>query len=376
MRREFIVMPIAILFMILGVLVGIFRYANLYNINIYLFVEFYPIHPHIIIYGFISLLILFERYMGITNNSLRNILKLGIIVNAVSMILLIITSYIDIPIFGWMAYNLFYVPPAAYLFFLITYRRYIVGPALSLEILSMIIYFYGVYTLSINIERIVSATYLLLFPTLFILGERLELIKFVPVKRIYGMSIIYISGLLALLLNPFLIGLVTDIRMLVGDVILITALVLLVSSQDIGLKKSVGEDEAYTYLRRHLAVSYIFLYLGLLAGVAYLSLSPPMNLYDLYIHFIALGFIGSMLIGHGPIIISRLLGMKPLFRYTPLYLLILSISTRAVTDLLYLWMPQILNTLLILISSVSILVVIPAILYNIVIHNVVGGKRI
>lgn len=81
------------------------------------------------------------------------------------------------------------------------------------------------------------------------------------------------------------------------------------------------------YLARHLRVAYFWLFLGLFLLLAISLRGYSMATFDAATHSIAVGFIGTMILAHAPIIAPSLLGLKLLeerLSYVPLFFLTLA----------------------------------------------------
>jgi hypothetical protein len=151
---------------------------------------------------------------------------------------------------------------------------------------------------------------LLGFPLLFILGERLVLLSSVPRFRLPGLvGLAQPVGALSLgwliaatflalpdhYLTPTALGL-----LLVGGIIALA---------DISATRhTIGGGKLRTYLKAHTLAAYLWLLLGLALLLPYTLGATHPRLYDSFIHSLAVGFIGTMLMAHGPMVLPALLG--------------------------------------------------------------------
>lgn len=127
-----------------------------------------------------------------------------------------------------------------------------------------------------------------------IVGERLELTKFLPVKNLF-------KSLLYLFLFMFLAGIFmpypTYGKIALGSSLMLTSLWLL--KFDI-IKISIKKAGQYRYMAVLLLTGYVWLFLS---GVLIITGSVLPNHYDMVVHSFFLGYTFSMIFAHGPIIL-------------------------------------------------------------------------
>ena len=125
-------------------------------------------------------------------------------------------------------------------------------------------------------------------------GERLELTNFLPVKN-FNMSLLY------LFLFMFLAGIFMPYpdygKIVLGSSLIFISLWLLIF--DI-IKTSIKKAGQYRYLAILLLVGYVWLFLS---GVLIITGSVLPNQYDMIVHSFFLGYTFSMIFAHGPIIL-------------------------------------------------------------------------
>jgi hypothetical protein len=97
-----------------------------------------------------------------------------------------------------------------------------------------------------------------------------------------------------------------------------------------------GEKKArYSFIVVHVKISFLFLFIGILMAI-FTSLVPQYFMfYDLAIHSIAIGFIGLTIALYLPLMLPPIIGKVILFtslKKIPLFLIILSLSIRALAD--------------------------------------------
>jgi hypothetical protein len=99
---------------------------------------------------------------------------------------------------------------------------------------------------------------------------------------------------------------------------------------------SMGEKKArYKYTLVLVKLSYMFLFIGIALSIISLFFSGIFALYDMWIHIIAIGFIGVTIALYFPLMLSPILGRTVRFLHfskIPIWLIIISLSLRAVGD--------------------------------------------
>jgi hypothetical protein len=165
------------------------------------------------------------------------------------------------------------------------------------------------------------------FILLIIVGERIEITKFLPVTM-KQKGILF--ALLALYVGSSLVSfhgigsIVSGIALICISIWLLQYDLIRVSITKAGLTKYV-------------AVALLCGYLALLiCGVFFITMQGSIMSYDVLVHTFFLGFVFSMIFAHGPIILPGVLGIsaKPFHRIFYLWLILLQISwlTRAFAD--------------------------------------------
>jgi hypothetical protein len=165
------------------------------------------------------------------------------------------------------------------------------------------------------------------FILLIIVGERIEITKFLPVTK-KEKSILF-ALLIGYVLSSFLsfhgIGNIVAALSLIGiSLWLLRYDVITISISKHGLT-------------RYVAVALLCGYMALLlCGVFLISLRDSIMSYDTVVHTFFLGFVFSMIFAHGPIILPGVLGisLKPYHKVFYLWLIVLQVSwlTRAYAD--------------------------------------------
>lgn len=159
----------------------------------------------------------------------------------------------------------------------------------------------------------------LAFTLLVITSERLELMKFLPVKRASKNALLIFLGvyLAAILLSFHGTG-----HRLAGAALIATSIWLM--RHDV-----VGITIRKETLPRFTAVALLAGYVSLLlTGVFLLALNDQSLAYDAIVHTYFLGFVFSMIFAHGPIILPGVLGIafKPYHKMLYAWLMLLHLS--------------------------------------------------
>lgn len=97
-----------------------------------------------------------------------------------------------------------------------------------------------------------------------------------------------------------------------------------------------GEKKArYNFIAVHIKLSFLFLYIGITMAFLFNLFHEVFAFYDLAIHIIAIGFIGTTIALFLPLMIPPVIGRTinfTNFNKIPLFLIVLSLSIRAIAD--------------------------------------------
>jgi hypothetical protein len=100
-----------------------------------------------------------------------------------------------------------------------------------------------------------------------------------------------------------------------------------------------GEKKArYNFTAIHIKLSFLFLYIGITMALLFNSFHETFAFYDLAIHIIAVGFIGTTITLYLPLMLPPVIGRTidfTNFNKIPLILIILSLSIRAIGDFVF-----------------------------------------
>jgi hypothetical protein len=166
--------------------------------------------------------------------------------------------------------------------------------------------------------------------TLFVIGaERIELMKFLPVSPYQ--KLLFVGGLLL-----FVIGSLLSFHG-IGNVI--TGLSLAFAAIWLLRHDIIGISIKKSGLTRYIAIALLSGYLCLfICGVFLMAFKTQAFAYDIVVHTFFIGFVLSMILAHGPIILPGVIGVhhKPYNRLFYICLIVLHVSwlTRAVSSIL------------------------------------------
>jgi hypothetical protein len=144
-----------------------------------------------------------------------------------------------------------------------------------------------------------------------IVGERLELSRFLPVKKVF---VIFLYALIAGVFCSFFIPFHFGGSRITGILIAVIALWLLRFDM---ARKSVKKKGVYRYIGLGLIVGFVWL---LVHALIMIFLENHALYYDLWVHSFFLGFAFSMIWAHAPIIFPAVVKVKRLIYHLVLYI--------------------------------------------------------
>lgn len=377
-------MGASIAFMLLALTVGIFRLMAQSGTGPVVLGDLFALHPLLMVFGFIGGIIVTERIAGVELLPHTKQTRLSLAIPPV--------------IFGGIA-----IETAGYLLGLAELRY--VGAALlvvsSLLFLALLrsflsigrervsVVFMIVSALALLLSSLLSAfslpagnvgfvMILLLFPVVFVLGERVELTSLATKRSSarFTPALLLVSVAVALFgLNSFFsVARATELALAAFAMVAITFAYFLAAEVSARSKSVVSPFQKY--VASHVELAYVWGLAGSAFGVAY-SLSPQFVLYDAFVHSFALGFIGLMFLAHGPIIlpmVTRRQFDNARLSFVPLAVLVLALVVRIGSELALLYGgPGMLN-LAVAASGWLVLVAVIAFFAEIV-RGTRGGRR-
>ena len=318
-KTVLIVLPFVLISLLTGIYTGWLRMGWNFPMT-----EVMGQHGLIMVGSFLGTLILIERIVGLKKRwlyslPLINVLSLpALIVKAVepALIFLIIGTTGLIGVYG-MIYRKY---KEKYIIIMMT------GAALLL---------FGLVLLLIGYRYPVAVPYWMGFLLLTILGERIDLAKFLPARKLKNpllgfFIIVFITGLFT---QYYWIGpLLTGIGMMLISIWLL--------KYDI-VNKSMRSHGIHQYIGVVLFTGYLWLFITGFLMTVNLNI---VYFYDALLHSFFLGFVFLMIFAHAPIIFPGVMGFSftPFHKsfYTWMVLLNLSLLFRILSDLFFLNQPR------------------------------------
>lgn len=338
-------MAISILFMMLALLSGVFRLMNENGVGPLLLVPLYGLHPLLMVFGFIAGIIMTERIAGIEllPASRDSRLSVSMIPFVFAGVTIEAIGYgIDSVLLRYAGALLLVIGSAI---FLVLVRSFYREGRENLSVAFMMI-----SAASLLISSVLSALelpagntgfimLLLLFPIAFILGERVELTSLASGRGPGRLR----PTLVVLSICVILFGLGSTAYFLSGlRLANLAAFSLLAATFGLFLMEERADPRQtlqdvaslQRYVRLHVSMAYFWGLAGSVFGAGYV-ISPTFQYYDAFIHSLAIGFIGLMLLAHGPIILPVVIGRsfeQKRLSNIPLVLLTLGLLLRIVGD--------------------------------------------
>lgn len=339
-------MFVALAFMLLGLVVGILRLMLVNGVVISFppLERFYVLHSEIIVFGFLGILIMFERVIGVEvlPKDRRPItVKPMIPVFAAGLLLYLAGSVLQsdaVVVLGGVL-----MAVGSLLFAYVVWWLFFRGDHLAM-------YFMLLGVAALTIASLVSthiviwdqygfALLLLSYPLLFIIGERVELTRFGSGRsgrRNFETALAVAStGLILLIIDTVLFP---SALLLGGAAVCYLAVIgITYRVESMSLRRlSQIRYPINRYVSIHTKTAYYWITVGLALLLLRIVWTSNPFLYDAFIHSIGVGFVGTMILAHGPIILPAIL-KRPMISKTlsliPLLLLTLGNLVRLAGDL-------------------------------------------
>lgn len=341
-------MAASLVFMLLALLIGIFRLMSLNFFPTGILVELYSLHSIIMVFGFLAVIIMTERVAGVQLLPGGQKLKTPVIM-VPSITLGVVAETVgytwQIPILRFLGALLLIGGCVAFIATLRFLKRnseaklsfdFMILSVVSLMLAAIVSAF------TIPVDDMGFIMLLLSFPVLFILGERIELTRIVSSpKSNKGFKRALVASAAGVIL--FAAGsrerftMLANLTFLIGSILLLVAFlsVLIVENRNLELLLKSPRPLQH-YVSRHVRVAYGWAVVGMVLAIGYSLSGFELDLYDLFIHSLTLGFVGTMMLGHGPVILPGVLKRKfneEKLTMLPLAVLTLSMVLRAGDDL-------------------------------------------
>jgi hypothetical protein len=320
-RPSRIFIAIAVAFLFFGLTVGIFRLMSDNGIYTGILQNIYVLHPILMVFGFLACVVMAERVAGISiiQDLKQSRVPLVMVPLVTIGMLLELTEYTTGP--TWLNYAGGAFLLAGCLAFIVVLMKLASKTGIKLPF-----YFMIVSAVSLSVSAILSALYLplgnipfimllLSFPMMLILGERVELTRFtasVSTTKRFRISFIFACASVALFTFSSALTRFSELQtmvLFVGTLFLLATLVTVLVAENFRLL-SKSKETLQRYVFVHTRIAYAWGIFGLILAEIYFAYSFRFDLYDPFIHSIAVGFIGTMLLAHGPVILPSVLGRK------------------------------------------------------------------
>jgi hypothetical protein len=196
-----------------------------------------------------------------------------------------------------------------------------------------------------------SLTYVqlwLLFPILMIYGIEYKTLpsflgfirprKTFAIASLVSLSICMISGLMSVIFMDMLVlSTIFNIALFASTLTFASAIYALGGFDNREIRRLIkGEKKArYNFTVIHIKISFLFLFIGIIISLLFNLFGRYFVFYDLAIHTIAIGYIGLTITLYLPLMLPPIIGKIILFtslNKIPLFLIILSLTLRAVGD--------------------------------------------
>jgi hypothetical protein len=382
-------MGFSMAFMVFALLIGIFRLMSQNFLATGILVGLYGLHSIIMVFGFLAAIIMTERVAGVRMIPGSDSFKPPVIM--VPMLLLGVI--VEIIGYSWNVVILRYLGAfflvASCLAFILTLRflRRNTEAKLPFDFMTLSVF-------ALLLAAVVSAfilpednmgfiMLLISFPMLFILGERIELTRVIAgTMSNVRFRRAFLIGAVSIIL--FAIGSwagfsqLGNLTFLIGSLLLLILFLVVLAAENHNLKLLTKSPRPLQrYVSRHVQIAYAWAIIGMTLAVAYSLSGFGLELYDPLIHSLTVGFIGTMMLAHGPVILPGVLRRRfneAKLAILPLATLTLAAALRVGGELLLLLSYS--STLRIIVGLSGWLVLVAVILFlNSIIRGiVVPGK--
>lgn len=336
MRPHLVAIPVALVFMLLAVMLGALRLLSIQGITPTPLAFLQLHHGEMMIFGFLAPLILTERYLGAAAFRLPRVFQLMPLLAALGALLKLLSWVSSAAILNTAGSISLAVAVLFYVYVLgvvagksaqpLPFRYMSLGAA-TLLVSAL---------LSINRSPAGNPAFTLLlisFPVLTIIGERVELSRFLAPavfrRARWGLWGVTLGSILLLLR----ITAVDSSYLVAAWTLFLAIAVAPLVGPETALVRA-GQRGLYRYLGWHLAFAYLWLLIGLVILAVGGETYP---LYDAGTHSLAIGFVFTMIMAHAPVIAPVLLKrnvQETKLSYWPLVLLTLSTAMRVAGNVL------------------------------------------
>jgi len=344
-------MATSLAFMFLALFVGIFRLMSLNFSAPAVLAEMYGLHSIIMVFGFLAAIITTERVAGVRMIPGAQKLRAAVVmVPSITMgVVALAAGYIwQFQVLRYLGGIMLVIGCIAFMATLTFLRRSTEGKLpfdfmiLSVVSLTLAAAFSA---LTLPVDNLGFIMLLISFPILFILGERVELTRIISTPRSNGrFRLAFVSAAASVLV--FAVGagerftLLGNLAFLTGSILLLAVFLSVLITENQNLRSLLKSAKPLQhYVSRHVHVAYVWGVIGMILAVTYSLSGFGLDLYDPFIHSLTIGFIGTMMLAHGPVILPGVLKREfseEKLSMLPLSVLTVSLILRAGGELLML----------------------------------------
>ncbi len=364
-------MLLAIILMLAGLILGFLRLLTIFTPRPIppVFKQYLGLHSSLMIIGFITILIMYERLSGMElmpTGEAKYVVKNALLLTVAGYILYLLLMIMRVAGATWVAIGILFIGGIFFIRYLDLIRERINRNSYNMFLIAVIAYLAYIYFIAAGSRNYTAYSLLILsYPLLFIMAERIELSKFIPHTRKELLNMNPILGALSVVVL-IIINLIAYSQATVAPAILLLILVAnMYRYEHINIKRLLGMGRwLMKYQAIHLTTAYASAILGLAVYILFTTILNRLPILDTAIHLIALGFIGNMLLGHGPAVLSTIQGKSLDEEGLKLYAYILlngSLILRVIANIvrtLEVWIPTQLYEL----SGILVILAVPAFL--------------
>ena len=345
-------MGLALIFMTFGLLTGIFRLMSLNFIATDTLSGLYGLHSIAMVFGFLAAMIMTERVAGAAlipgAKDLRahKIMVPSILLGVIAEVLGYMLGTQTVRYVGAI------LLVAGCLSFLVSLRflrrnteSKLPFDFMMLSVVALLVAA-SLSAFSLPIANLGFIMLLISFPILFILGERVELTRLVATAATKTMSRVAFS-FAAVSVALFTIGSVqllpteANLIFLLGSLLLFAVFLSVLIAENRNIRQLLKSPRPIQqYVAIHVGMAYMWGLIGMALATAYSLSKYQLNLYDSFIHALTVGFVGTMMLAHGPMILPGIMGRRSRdekLTFVPLSILTLAVILRIVGELLQLF---------------------------------------
>jgi len=327
LNRTIFFLALSISMFLLSMLYGLLRLMVIYGVSIGYPFKAYLTHPILAIFGFMASIIITERVAGIgvlkKPTIFTKLINIPVPLFWLGSIFAILAILFNDYLLKTLFISFFLFASLISILFLLYLKRVSrIKLPFSYMILSFIALFFEAIILNYNLPEgnIPNILLILSFPVIFILGERVELISF-PTGLKYDKffkAIFYLLMISLILLitssfysTSYYSSSFISILIFISSIIFaFLFLIFFYIENKIYRQISMTNFYMNKYTAKHTRFAYLWGILGYLLCVIYIVSNYNLNLYDPFIHAIAIGYIGNMFLGHGPVIFPTIFRKK------------------------------------------------------------------